>query len=1484
MDHARILVVEDEKIVALEIEDQLHRLGYEVLDMVTSGNDAYEKAAELLPDLILMDIKLRGDIDGIQAAIEIRKKYNIPVVFLTAYADETTIQRCKLSEPYGYLLKPFESKELHTVIEMALYRSTIEKKLKEHEQWLSITLKSINEAVIATDKKGKVNFMNPVAESITGWKEKDVVGNKLRDVFVLIDEKTGKSNIDPVKLTITKGESFRLQDYLMRTSKVGKKIPISGSIAPIRDEKTGITGVVVTFVDISERKRSEKINTALYGISKAIHATISLDELFHSIHESLSTIIDTTNFYVALVDKGKELITFPYFVDEKDVSAPSLNVKNSKSLTARVIQSGKVLFINREKVKDRSDSGEFEQFGSLPVVWLGVPLMINKDVIGVMVVQSYTDPNLYSEDDVELLESISEQVAIAIDRKRVVEDLRIKNSAMSSSTNAFLITDLKGVITYINQAFVKLWGFGSENEILGKSSEVLWPNKTKAKEFIKRLRQKGSFIGEVQAQKKDKSLFDVQLSANVVTDEAGNQICLMGSLVDITERKKSREEIKILKEFNESIIQNMSEGIVVRNAKGIITFVNPAVSELLGYSTKELVGHHLKTIIPPDQFSVIEEAHKMRLLGKSSRYEVELISKKGKRISVLISGSPRFEGRKYLGTVAVFTDITDVKRVELEVEKRQKYLESLLHDTPEAIVTMDASHLICEWNPGAEQIYGYKREEVIGKNIDNLITKPDVSEEATGLTKKALKGIKVEPFETIRYRKDGTPVNVIVAGSPIRVGGEFHGVVAVYTDITERKKSEEDLKRAKELAEEMNQELKLAIDCANRAAMDAEMANATKSEFLANMSHEIRTPMNGIIGMTELALETELTPVQREYLDDVKTSSESLLTIINDILDFSKIEAGRMEMDNIDFSLQDTLGDTMNTLAVKADKKGIELVCRIQSDVPDNLQGDPSRLRQILLNLLSNAVKFTNEGEVVLQVELERFCGKGLILHFTVTDTGIGIPKIKQNIIFNAFTQVDGSTTRKYGGTGLGLTITSNLVHLLEGQIWVESPVHSKKAKKGGPGSSFHFTVKLGLNKKSESKIEGEVYDILKDISVLVVDDNETHLSILEEMLSNWGMNPVSKSSSKEALAFLKQNAKPRANHFLVLMDVQMPEMDGIAFLKEIRKHPSWDIDTILMLSSWDCVIEEKIDDGESQAFIKKPIKQSDLLNTFIETLVKSGKISLDSINKKLVKPGKVQKEIKKVASMERALTILLAEDNAINQKLVITLLEKKGWDITPVHDGREAVEAWSTKSFDLILMDVQMPEMDGFEATKYIREKEAENGHHIPIIAMTAHAMKGDRGKCLESGMDDYISKPMKANELYATIARVMRNGEVNNSLSIPQSHIDLGQAMETVGGDKNLLKELIHLFIQEYPRQLEEINDVIELGDTSQLERKAHSFKGTVGNFGAKTAFDLAYKLENMGRESRIEKAEDVYKELKKEMVQVQEYLTSDSWEKLL
>ena len=727
-----------------------------------------------------------------------------------------------------------------------------------------------------------------------------------------------------------------------------------------------------------------------------------------------------------------------------------------------------------------------------------------------------------------------------------------------------------------------------------------------------------------------------------------------------------------------------------------------------------LLSYRLQRVISGP---ILELAGTASSVSAHENYSVRAIKRSNDEIGVLFDQFNSMLDRIQQRDVAIQKAHDDLER---RVQERTSYLNALIENSPLAIMVLDSAEKVQLCNPAFEEMFQYSKLEILGKPADILLAEGNLLTEARNISRGTLGGTPVS-LVTQRMRKDRSLVDVELHGVPLVVNGEVVGSLGLYQDISGRKRAEEAMRQAKEAAE---------------------ASSRAKSEFLANMSHEIRTPLNGVIGMTDLALDTPLNREQREYLETAKLSADSLLVVINDILDFSKIEAGKVDLETLVFNLRDCVELAVKTLALRASEKGLELLCEITPDVPEYVAGDSSRVRQVVINLLGNAVKFTPKGEIKLQVEVEAKEAKECVLHFTVSDTGIGISVDKQKLIFDPFSQADSSTTRNYGGTGLGLTISSRLVKIMGGTIWVKSVI--------GEGSEFHFTVRLGIADGEESHPQtSPLPAILRSVRVLVVDDNHTNLKILEAMLRRWEMEPVLVDSGELALAELSRAYKTGKPFILILTDLHMPGMDGFSLVEKIRKDPALSTATIMMLTSAGHRGDaERCRELEVSAYLLKPIRQLELRGAIAQVL---------GARKEHVAAPLVTRfsQLEPRDPSPSSLRILVAEDNLINQKLIERLLEKRGHGVSLASNGREALAAVKSDQFELVFMDVQMPEMDGFETTSAIRAWEAEKGSHMPIIALTAHAMKGDREKCLAAGMDGYLSKPISPTELDEILGR---------------------------------------------------------------------------------------------------------------------------------
>lgn len=786
---------------------------------------------------------------------------------------------------------------------------------------------------------------------------------------------------------------------------------------------------------------------------------------------------------------------------------------------------------------------------------------------------------------------------------------------------------------------------------------------------------------------------------------------------EIHERHRAELALRQTEERYRQFVENASDIIYQTDSKGRFIYVNSVAVRITGYSEEELTKRTYLELISDDFRATAKEFYQRQVKeGTANTYfEIPVLRSDGVKIWIGQNVQLILDNRGGVSFQAIARDITELRRAIDRLKRANEVQKKILDTAATAIFTVDTDRTILDVNEEFVRITGYAPHELVGKKCSTFCDEPCKS--VCGLFGDTIGG-PIFRSQTKLVNKNGQILTVLKNADLIKDEfGQITGGIESFIDVTE-------------------------LILAREQAIAASIA---KSEFLANMSHEIRTPMNGIIGMTELTLNTTLTEEQRDYLEAVLGAADSMMMIVNDILDFSKIEAGKFELSLSDFNIRECLEEAVNVLALRPQReKEIEISCHILPEVPEMLMGDPGRLRQILMNLLGNSIKFTEKGFISLKLELVSEDPWSVTLQFSVTDTGIGIPPEKIENIFRPFEQVDASTSRRYGGTGLGLTIVSRLVDLMKGKIWVESKL--------GGGSVFTFRIPFARSARAVGDFSSKVEESgrLKGLRALVVDDNPINRIILLETLTSWSMECQDASGGEEAFELIERSFTQGARYDMILLDVHMPGMDGFELVEKIRLSPDIFMGAILMMTSDHSRFDsDRCKELRVSGYVTKPIKRSQLLKELIS--------ALDAL-KPEIQPSKARHTLAETDA-HRKLKILMAEDNPTNQKFMKIMLGKIGHEVTAVTNGHMAVEAVQSGRFDLILMDVQMPEMDGFEATRRIREHQRKSGERTPIVAMTAHAMKGDRENCLEAGMDEYVSKPIQIKELLEIMERISRN-----------------------------------------------------------------------------------------------------------------------------
>ncbi|WP_421901805.1 PAS domain S-box protein [Maridesulfovibrio sp.] len=1283
-------------------------------------------------------------------------------------------------------------------------KDELEQRVQERTQELERTMSIVRamsdaslDAMIMIDSRGKVQFWNSAAAVMFDLSAEEAVGKQMHEIFVP-EEARGKALLGLEKFRET-GQGPVIGGIMEETAirEDGSSFPVEIAISSFKHEDEWFA--VGSLRDISERKKQEEALLHAEEMNRNILQSVG-EGIFGVDSEGCILFINQAALNM-LGYEPNEVFGQPihdlihhHHADGSEYGVEDCPMHRAFTEARRFKIDNEVLW--------RKDGSSF------PVEYTAAPIERENEVDGAVVV----------------FHDISE-------RREAEWALKKLSSVVEQSPVTVVITDKNGIIEYVNPMFSEVTGYTAE-EAVGISTNVMKSGQHSDdfyKELWETINSKNTWHGEFINKKKNGDLF---WESAVISPILGNKDEIefyVAIKQDITDQKAMEEELLKSKEQLQYILDTSPVGVAF-STKGVIHFANPRFREMYGVSIgDESPDLYVNT---SDRDNIVRE---MKEHGIVSNWEIKMYNAEGEERDILITYLPiTYDGEE--GILGWLLDITDRNKAFQEIERSQKQLSALFDALPVGVTMIAQSGKIITANSISNEILGVTADEHTERKVSDdkwEIIHPDgtlMNVEEFPASRCLEENRVIKSVEMGVNRPQGDTVWISTSAAPVdeEVGG---GVAVAFEDITIRK--------------EMETQLVAALD-------EAEEATRAKSDFLANMSHEIRTPMNAILGMGHLALKTELTSKQRDYLEKIDMAAKALLRIINDILDFSKIEAGKLDIEHVDFSLEDILDNLSNLISVKAQEKGVELFFRVDQDVPLNLIGDPLRLGQILINLCGNAVKFTSEGEIVVNIGVEEQRDKDIRLRFEVSDTGVGMTEEQKSKLFTAFSQADTSTTRKFGGTGLGLTISKRLVEMMDGEIGADSEY--------GKGSTFWFNAKLAINEEKGRK-KFLIKEDFVGLNVLVVDDNITSQNILREMLEDFEFKVTVASGGPEALDIL-ETAEPPFK--LVLMDWKMPEMDGIETSRRIKDNSVLkDVPTIIMVTAYGR--EEVINQAQEvglDGFLVKPVGQSVLFNTIMEVfgqqVERSGLRDIGS------------DEFSHTMLHTRGAQILLAEDNEINQQVACELLEGVGLVVDIAENGRVAVEKAHAQSYDLVLMDIQMPEMDGLEATALLRaDKKFDD---LPIVAMTAHAMAGDREKSLAHGMNDHITKPIDPSELYEVLSRLIPDGErelapekpesVQEEVELPDEipGIDIQSGLMRVNNNRKLYRELLVKVHDNYAQSGNEVESLIANEHPDDAQILAHTIKGLAGNIGAGELQEAAAVVEGALKSGDPAGAEDL------------------------
>jgi PAS domain S-box-containing protein len=1336
------------------------------------------------------------------------------------------------------------------------------------ERRYAVTLASIGDAVIATDTQAHVTFINPAAEALTGWPPAEAIGRPLAEVFRIINEQTRQPVENPAAKVLRLGTVVGLANHTALLARDGREMPIDDCGAPIIDERGRTAGVVLVFRDVSQRRQAEeaevfrraneRMELAVRGSNVGVWDIEMPDGDYQHGRRHYMNVWEQFGF--ERPPEGWQTGTAEPPPDDPARFAWTAATADKPPWETAAVQVHPDDAMRLAEAIRRYLAGETAQYESearFRCLDGSYRTMLAR---GVAVRDATGKPIRFIGTllDITSLKVIEEALRASEQRFRVFVD---------HAADAFFLHDEQGRVLDVNLRACDSLGY-TRDELIGMNPVDFDSDVTPARldERVRKLLAGEPIAFESRHRRKDGTAFPVEISAKAFRE--GGRMVVVSLARDVTERKRIEQELREARDELErkvaertadlrrseeqwrNVFENNPTMYFMVSPSGIVLSVNPFGAQQLGYTVAELVGRPVAGVIHESGRQTAQEhlADCLARIGQSISWELRKTRKDG---SVLWVRETARAVARADGPIVLIAceDITDRKQAEEKLRRSEAYLaeaQRLAHTGSWA-----RNMLTGEWTHSSEEhrrLYGLDNAQGIPsfEAFSRRIHPEDRARFDDGFERAIRERTDFEvDFRTVL--PDGTVKYVHGVGHPLFDSAdnvtEFIGTAV---DVTERKRAEQDL-----LAREA-----------------AEAANRAKDEFLANVSHEIRTPMNAILGMTELVLDTKLTHDQRQCLKTVKSAADNLLGIINDLLDFSKIEAGKLELDPAEFSLRSAVGDTLRALAVRAHNKGLELIYDVHADVPDALIGDAGRLRQILLNLVGNAVKFTEAGEVEVRVESGgNLTPEEVGLRFTVRDTGIGIPAEKRESIFHAFEQEDLSTTRRYGGTGLGLTIASRLVALMGGTITLDS--------EPGRGSTFAFTAQFGRQPHAPQPLAGRLPVLLHNhLPVLIVDDNATNRRILDEWLRGWLMEPFSVGDAVAAMDALWRGFASGHPYALVLLDSRMPDADGLTLALKMRERAEFSATRIILLTSGERPGDlARARDLHIEAYLLKPVQQDELLETIYQVMSRVHRNGAPATTKATGESAQT------LAPAARPLRVLVAEDNEFNTQLIEQLLRRRGHRVRLASNGRAALSLAAEETFDLLLLDMHMPELDGFQVARALRERERNTDGRLPIIALTARSRSEDRERCLDAGMDDFLAKPIKAADLWAAIDRAVGTGW-QTELSSP-GLIDPQVLLAACGDDAETLEKICRVFRARLPEQMEAVRAALRDQDPPGLRESAHKLVGMVAAFST-VAGNVASELEDHAAQGQLEGARPLVAQLgamAEELMRVTDGLSLDT-----